>query len=489
MCNFIDKEYENVNLTAVYGWLNKAFEKNLWEGKCYQYTQLHVVDSFLSEGNLRATSVGFLNDTAEYMFGGSALKDDETLPLVATRFFSCSFSKKADNIQQYMMYAGEIGVAVEFDFSFQSWFKKTDSIPSLSVADMGDNIISLGQVYRPIEIEYVEEKEIRQKIKDEIEKVNKMPYDDKVFEDIVHSFIPCYMKKKGFKPESELRFAVPNYQLIFDIAQSDSKNEYATDISHYRDWKNLPSKVEFVKASNKLLKPYINLFYSIKVNKKSNKTGLPISSIWIGPGRDQLRAFNSIKMRLECGEIRMFPLPVQQYVRRLKLFAIFCLGWLYCKYSDTFANIEWSEASVTDEVNLQESKDNNIFEFEQRLLDKFGPHFKNLDDYISDVSYKDKIIGSHDNALSDGSVALAKKLYSMSYRILLKIVAEQYKSYFESKVKPEMFINVDKYPKLKLNEKWCSQQAEKFMLDFNKYNYFSSIGIAVHCSMKDLSLT
>ena len=487
MKKFTKTEQEQVSFARIYGWLYSAFKNSLWDGKCYQYTQLHVVDSFLAEGNLRATSMGFLNDTAEYMFGGSALNNNEVTTQSASRFFSCSFSKKADNIQQYMMYAGEIGVAVEFDFTFPQWFDNKIKIPSLSVVDMNDNIISLGAIYHPIKVEYVEEKDIEKKIKDEETKVETYQLDDRVHKDIVRSFIPCYMKKKGFQAESELRFAVPNYQGVYTISQDETDNNSIANLRNYRDWENYPTKVEFVKATNKLLKPYVNLFYSVKINKKSHKVGLPISSIWIGPGRDQQRAFNSVKMRLEYGGIKMFPLPIHQYVRRLKLFSIYCLGWLYRKNSAIFADTRWSEAMVTDITNLQEDDRKTISAHEQDILKKFSVHFKSLDQLI-DGQHKDVIIGGPDKDATSGAVALAKKLYNMSYDILLKLVARRYKKYLESKIIPIMFRNCKNDISLKLKYNWCTKQAEKMLAEFFQFNYFSSIGIAVYCSMKDLSL-
>lgn len=473
----MQKKITEINLKAIFELLYKVLKNNVYTGKCYQYTKLHVVDNLLSSGDLRATSMKFLNDTWEYDYASKILFDNNDTN-IGDKYFSCSFTKKKDDIPQYLVYAGEIGVAVEYDFSYSSW-ERMENLPSIAINDVKDNIFDFGSICKPIEVKYLKNDKLQKILKDEIDYIKNVEenFDVNVDEinNIAKELIPCFSKNKGFKDEKEVRFAVPHYQILYNIEDSD-------EIKTYRAWENYPVKVHFMQAENKLIKPYVNLFFSINKNSKRKKVGLPISAIWIGPGRDQKRALKSVKMRLDYGDIKMFPLPISEYCKRLKLYYIYCLGWLSQEYKDIFeSSTSWKDAIMTEEECLQEEKD-NILNYENRVLKEFANTFKDLDNFYNSDIKENYIIG-----IDAEAPEYAETLKEKAFEFFKNYVVQIIKDVFSGNIINEMFEKSESL-ELKLSNVWCEKKFEEYMKEFDQLNYFSSTGIAVHCSLKGLSL-
>lgn len=74
------------------------------------------------------------------------------------------------------------------------------------------------------------------------------------------------------------------------------------------------------------LRPYVNICYITEVDNTQINIGWPINSIWVGPGRNQEKAFEGVVKRLEFGVVKTFPIPFDIFIGRLEDYICDILG-------------------------------------------------------------------------------------------------------------------------------------------------------------------
>lgn len=261
-------------------------------GILYYYTTAETMKYILTQGDIFATHISYLNDSEEYINGLRELRElfpdgalgskavtsilnqnayEEALREIP-QIYSISFSKEADLLSQWYMYARESGVRLGFLFprkkqNFEikrKYAGKDDSKKSVESTLMDVHYFTrIGMPYQ----EYQKEKEaigkVIQKHADEIG----IQRDDDANEIRLWKEIAPYIKNYEFRQEKEVR-------LIFNAVINDESvtNKMDVDLIEYRN-------------ANGVLIPYIDVY---------RKAGWPVVEIMVGPGRNQTRVYNSI---------------------------------------------------------------------------------------------------------------------------------------------------------------------------------------------------
>lgn len=457
---------------------NKGQILETHNGCAFQYTKLHVLDNILQDGYLHCTSVDFLNDTGEYDFAFNPLKLTEK-ELKKYEYFSMSFTLKEDDIPQYLIYAGEIGLGIEYDFTFD--FERGESEKGIKTEfdndfqlacylNNGEEEFNLGaNVKKPIKIRYEDKKDIatvmrgvNDELKIILKKANDNENDNRTLLER-ESFFACFFKDKAFESEQEVRIALGAFKINDEIPL-----------------------IEFKKTQNRILCPFIKLFYRINCNSNDRRVGWPIKSIWVGPGRDQERAFKSVKMRLETGEVMVFPLPLHIFLERLVNF-VYKAIWFFKENldlnneldSDAFLKKVFGEAFLKFELlkngywQLHEDivsfqTDGNIIDFTKKIGNSDSKVYKCLGlDYDARVD-ADRIINEVRYKLIDALTDFITDKYAKN-------------EYNEMVVKGSQHNNVE------FSRLWGKGRAVSLIEEFERFNYFSSYGIAVYSSRQRLS--
>ena len=282
------------------------------------YCKLSVLDAILNEGNLRAVNSNFMNDLSEYKFSSSILQKELEAVTVSNYIpLTVSFAKIPDQIPQWAMYAKEIGIGIQMDFTYfikqqQHQIFKTLIPPSIRQEyisiDKGSDIdyVECGMNY-PLNVLYIKKEERTslpqnnyfKTFVDAIKKATKeidpdMPNKLVAFEDYI-PFAATFIKEQSFEFEKEARLST--------FVLEDFGGEYKPNILF--DDKRI------------YLRPYINLTFVLYGDDGPEKLGWPIHTIWVGPGRTQYKAFESIVKRLELGTLKVFPVPFKNFLDRL----------------------------------------------------------------------------------------------------------------------------------------------------------------------------
>ncbi len=485
----MDLLYHDVHDDLYIG-LEKTAKKDplIYCRSAYQYSTLHVLDSILEFGKLHATSVEFLNDTGEYHFVADQLPDGDDGK--DYKFFSISFTTKKDDVPQYMIYAGEIGIGIEYDFSeqiipfdsengkhpFYDCCLTYEIINRKQVTRIADG---LKKCKRPVTICYYKEKSVMKLVKSFFNNINTALKDrernklEKWQEAQLQRYYACFFKNSAFHSEEEVRIA-------FGVAGSGKVEDTMPEI--------MP-RIQFLKHPNKLLRPYMQIFYCIfdKANNKK-QVGWPIKSIWIGPGRDQLRAFTSVKMRLEAGKVIIFPLPLHIFMERLVNFIAEAL--------DFFNELAKKEGLT--KTNLFDNKLGtltNIFYFnsDKFPLKEIKPHRKTESVWMWEqrpecFEYKDK----------EGNTVVIPFTEDGKWRCLglnnddVRKEAEHIIVFIKNVLYKALESKIDELLNgIVVKEKKSSFIDNIFMRwrkEFESSYYFSSWGISVYKSRKKLSL-
>lgn len=433
----------------------------------YQYTKLHSIDDILRSGCLFATDVNFLNDSEEYKFAYNVLKNDDKTIEDDYRFFSVSFTEKKDDVPQYMIYAGEIGVSIGYDFSFNDWGTWADFIESSKNFDIAteapklacyttSNKIFCFNIQLPKQILYLNHDNCKETVKIIVDKLqDQIKEGDKSSK--AQCFLPCFIKNDAFSSEKEIRFAVAAMEI-----SSEKSCIYHTKIGHY-------------KANNNILKPYISLFYS----DGEQNIGLPIKEIWVGPGRNQDRAFESVKMRLETDIIKVFPLPITEFlVRLIKYYEemTIYINKIYDKNIMNFSNFIKFALNING-VEGYAAKLRNIKEY--KLLDEKGTI------ELFDKQNKKYCLCYGEQVYNSDSYWKAQEIFldiEIRYKTLLakaieEIEIERINSIIESQ---ERFNG-------KIKEDYLNMKAEDLINDYKNIHYFSYKGISVYKSKKGIA--
>ena len=274
------------------------------ERRIFHYTNTDVLDIILKNATLRASHVLYLNDAEEYYQGINIIKDvivneHDFGDLNETQgIFSISFSQGEDLLSQWITYAKESGVSIEFDDSLMSLEEKEGH--SWFVFGIEDNVGDNDEKYTHLvfniskvlhEIIYVSpnESRITSYIKDRYQKtcetdIEGMP------------LYATYIKDVSFEAEREIRAAFIYHQLLESLEENADK--YFPKLNYYRMEKGI-------------LRPFINVQILQFTNKGRDAFGeyapmLPLKSITIGPSGNQQAVFNSVVHRIKYGDTKVY---------------------------------------------------------------------------------------------------------------------------------------------------------------------------------------
>lgn len=314
-------------------WLNKVLET---PQKMYHYTSVEVLQNIIQGKCMYATHVNFMNDWEEYQLGyrvltkeikkaienyrsdfESTIGDDnldailnyfndeclnvmtysqikqmdkfrEFRTLTIPEVYSISFCKEKDLLSQWVIYAKESGVAIEFDFSD---FVFCDA--SLDESEEGEydeedwQTIKYFRNNRPHIVKY-NDKDILDKLQEQITEVVRMVKNPQFAssEEIVrpvtllrrmtelYSIVP-YCKLDKFMAESEIRVAFMRLENWITKKGESKGGMYKTKV--------------FYRTANKVLKPYL------KIGWEAQKQDVyPIKKVIVGPGENQEAVFRGL---------------------------------------------------------------------------------------------------------------------------------------------------------------------------------------------------
>lgn len=314
--NGLDNAAVNQCMSAVLDCISSVSDCR--EIRLYHYTSTAVLDSLLSNATFWASNIYYLNDASEFQTGIEALKNAfsksfgaDEVELEECRkiceecidnieewngytwpgIFSVSFSIKEDVLNQWITYAKEGGVCIEFDSKIMKGEVKPENYLFIT-EDSEKNIFSLptGNIARTIYNDNILND--TEKIKKIIENLVKLcaRYSPgrtgksdmlKKNKEIVCEFfaiLASYFKNKDFVIEDEIRMVCP---LIFDLDGGSAD-------------------IFYNKKENGILRPYIK----VKFHKGADldaKAMLPIVAITVGPAGNQEAVFNSVVHRVEYG--------------------------------------------------------------------------------------------------------------------------------------------------------------------------------------------
>ena len=222
--------------------------------------------------------------------------------------FIISFCDNGDSLNNWIAYAKENGVSIEFNFegydfidkSLDSEVMREDIIINKGVIKENyDSIVELKNCF-PREIFYVKDNELEEFMSETIEPLIKSvdfdmePDDSKerkvaLFWYWLSSFfeIVPFMKFGGFENEQEIRMAVRASRVTFNTRKNTK--EPVSNIINYRE-------------KNNLIIPYMNIGC-----KNDKGKSLPIKSITVGPGKNQRMIFESIIQFIENEDNPVIP--------------------------------------------------------------------------------------------------------------------------------------------------------------------------------------
>lgn len=264
-------------------------------GTLYYYTTAETMKYILTQGDIFATHISYLNDSEEYVNGLRELRElfvnqeqedekkadilDDSVYEDALKeipqIYSISFSKEADLLSQWYMYARESGVCLGLSFSrkkqkFQvkkKCMEKDKLKKSMkSVDSMLRDVHYFTRMGMPYQ-EYQNEKKLIDKmIQKYADEIGIKREDDANVIRLWKEIAP-YIKNYEFRQEREVR-------LVFN-AVTDGENVLNKDNVDLIEYRN----------ANGVLIPYIDVYRT---------NGWPVVEIMVGPGRNQARVFSSI---------------------------------------------------------------------------------------------------------------------------------------------------------------------------------------------------
>lgn len=251
----------------------------------YYYTTAETMKFILTQGDIFATHISYLNDSEEYVNGLRELRElflnkgtwgEETVAYLTgeaysqalkekPEIYSISFSKEADLLSQWYMYARESGVRLGMHFldekqEFEIKRKNDKTVKNTAKAKLKD-VHYFTQTGMPSQAYKKEKRIISRLVKDYAVElgVEKDPGANGVR---IWKEIAPYIKNYEFRQEKEVR-------LIFN---ANTGSGLDADLIEYR-------------SANGVLIPYLDVYRS---------KGWPVVEIMVGPGRNQMRVFDSI---------------------------------------------------------------------------------------------------------------------------------------------------------------------------------------------------
>lgn len=277
----------------------------------YYYTTTETMRYIITNGNIYATNVGYLNDSDEYInglreirslldtagkFGFGELENAaknlvthdayQKIKAQATDIYSISFSRASDLLSQWHMYAKESGVQIKMIFQESreyKYFSQPDS-KEKSETNREQKVLKINDLYylTKIGMPSDEYRETGIKVLHEFESL--LTSDEEMVS--AWKMLAPFIKNYGFRQEQEMRiiFLASEHQLTVG----------------YRNDRNA-------------LKPYLDI---------ETVEGWPVCEIMVGPGRNQNQVFQSICHFLEHTSLKIKKLSdmelVRSYFDRLK---------------------------------------------------------------------------------------------------------------------------------------------------------------------------
>lgn len=391
------------------------------------FCSMQTLDAVLESGFLRAVDSRFMNDLGEYCFGIDVLKNhvsckervNKVIPLTV------SFSTERDLTPQWFLYAKESGIGIEFDFDYQAYWRNKHLPGHIyidgcepTIAQMAKEGVINTQIPYPLNLVYLENVEAKSDELSQLVETLKSICKRKRSEDIpakLEEAIPLaatFIKSNDFAYEKEARIST----FIFESAYPEGKHSEI----HYH-------------ANGTYLRPYVNLCF-VRNDTEPENIGWPIKTIWVGPGRNQQKAVESVIKRLEFGKVKTFAIPYDVFTERL------------CTYLENLL------VSVEPELGRNENNKNSAANVAKLLTqDLFG----------DDVRYKKKKRKKFHACIDEDSYVRTRKALCRTRSEAVKKLCE-------------------------ITEK-THEEIERQVEEYEKENYFSWYGIWVRTSSRKLS--
>lgn len=206
---------------------------------------------------LFASRMQFLNDSKEYMLGCDVVKKLVKSDTFAENIFVSCFCGKRDLLSQWKYYGKDSGIAMDFDFGSNCklvWWGQDETLKD------GFKITPHRVLYKSAENLETEFTNFQQAVNNVS---STMPDSE-----IATAFIP-FCKDPAFEEETESR-------LIFMPVTSGPKKEQ--------------TKTKYYVTNGKIVPQFeVRVYYA-----KKQKNRIPLRSVMIGPGYNQLLNFNAV---------------------------------------------------------------------------------------------------------------------------------------------------------------------------------------------------
>lgn len=277
--------------------------------KFFYYTSTDTATKILTNGEIWATNVRFMNDSEEFINGlneifsltkNKLVKEcvNDLKKLDYVKYYTISFCRREDALSQWFMYAKESGVSLEIDFAeFDNDFEFTlcDNNSNASDECIKGEILPQKVIYCTSNARSMSEEE-KEKAHSDIEKL-------------------LYEKCNQSTLKSVVLSGVTEASLLIKRYEFNQENEYRTIINVG----NLPYENVnpiFFRIENNVVKSYVKVQCIMRSNSK--KMGWPVSSVTIGPGFNQDVVFDSLKLFLDSADLCVSKLSHDHYINRIK---------------------------------------------------------------------------------------------------------------------------------------------------------------------------
>lgn len=273
----------------------------------YYYTTTDTMKYILSDGNIYATNMKYMNDSEEYLNGLKEVREyilstESVFKSAAEKrlseavyeerredeinSFSISFTTARDLLSQWFMYAKESGVSLKMEFEDRDYEFQ---------ACRQDKKREVNYCMRPQKVYYFtkgvqseeEYKEVGDKIiqamQEQFKKDGMRDYDDNI--ERLWLKITPFVKRADFGAEEE-------YRLVFDF-----NNALA-----------FTPRVDF-RNDKHVIKPYLDIRMA---------DGWPVTEIIVGPGFNQEAVFKGIAYFLSRGNVLVPSVSVENMKKRME---------------------------------------------------------------------------------------------------------------------------------------------------------------------------
>lgn len=274
--------------------------------KLFYYTSTDTATKILTNGEIWATNVRFMNDSEEFINGLKEIADLTNNQLIQEsvnnlmdtdyiKYYTLSFCEREDALSQWFMYAKESGVSLEMNFDeYGKEFEYTlCENETSSKHSINGKIVLEKMIYCTSASGSMQTKE-KEEAKKNIEKL-------------------LYKKCNGSNLKEVVRAGVIEAALLIKRYEFFQENEYRMIISV----SNLPFESlnpVFYRTDHNVVKSYVK----VRCLTLDKLVGWPISAVTIGPGFNQDVVFDSMKLFLDTAKICIPEMSHNLYVNRMK---------------------------------------------------------------------------------------------------------------------------------------------------------------------------